>query len=72
MGEGYTIKKYTREEEDGSKTTIHALNCSGELKTHNPKGAALVNKTQKLSEYYLYGTKLSKDDWEKKLKLKAY
>jgi hypothetical protein len=44
MGEEYTIKKYMREEEDGSKTVIHALNCSGTLKTHNPKGAAIINK----------------------------
>ena len=72
MGEEYTIKKYIREEEDGSKTTIHALNCSGKLKTHNPKGPALVNKTQKLTEYYLYGTKHTKEDGEKKRKLKAY
>eukprot|EP01050_Picozoa_sp_SAG11_P000888 SAG11_NODE_33_length_22289_cov_12.857999_19_plen_73_part_00 len=72
MGEEYTIKKYTREEEDGSKTIIHALNCSGVLKTHNPKGPAVVNKDQKLAEHYLYGIKYSKDDWEKRIKIKAY
>jgi len=72
MGEEYTIKKYTREEEDGSKTTVHSLNCSGTLKAHNPKGPAIVNKTQNLTDYYLYGIKLTKDEWEKKVKLKAY
>jgi hypothetical protein len=72
MGEEYTIKKYMREEDDGSKTVIHALNCSGKLKTHNPKGPAVVNKEQDVSEYYLYGIKHSKDEWEKRIKIKAY
>jgi hypothetical protein len=72
MAEEYTIKKYTREEDDGSKTLIHALNCSGKLKTHNPKGPAVVNKERDISEYYLYGIKHSKDEWEKRIKIKAY
>ena len=41
----------------------------GVLKTHNSKGPAIVNKEQKIKEYYLYGVKLTKDMWEKKHKL---
>jgi len=63
------IKKFIREEEDGSQTTNYATELHGGLVTHNNKGPALVNKTQKLKEYYLYGTKLTKDEWEKRKKL---
>jgi len=62
------MTKYSREEEDGTKTYIHAENCGGVLKTHNNKTAAVTNKGQKLKEYYLYGVKMSKDEWEKKRK----
>ena len=40
----------------------------GILKTHNKKGPAIVNKAQKIKEYYLYGIKLPKDIWEKQRK----
>lgn len=60
--------KYIREEEDGSVTEVYADNCGGVLKTHNNKGPAIVNKKQKIKEYYLYGVKLDKSDWEKKSK----
>jgi hypothetical protein len=41
----------------------------GSFKTHNSKGPAIVNKEQKIKEYYLYGVKLTKEEWEKKHKL---
>ena len=63
------IKEYIREEEDGSRTTTSAIKMGGTLKTHNNKGPAIVNKEQKIKEYYLYGVKLSKDEWEKRKKL---
>jgi len=63
------IKKFIKEEEDGSVTTTYATDMRGGLVTHNNKGPALVNKTQNLKEYYLYGVKVSKDMWEKKKKL---
>ena len=72
MTDALKIKKYTREEEDGSKTIVHAINCDTGLKMHNPKGPALVNKKQSVLDYYLYGIKHTKDSWEKKIKLKAY
>ena len=60
--------KYKREEEDGSITYVYAYNCGGILKTHNNKGPALINEKQKIEEYYLYGVKLDKGDWQKKSK----
>lgn len=66
------IRKYSREEEDGTKTIACALECGGILKMHNHKGPALVNKKQDVSEYYLYGVKHTEDEWKKKIKTKAY
>jgi hypothetical protein len=62
-------KEFIREEEDGSITTTYAINDNGILKTHNNKGAAVINKEQKIKEYYLYGVKLDKEVWEKRKKL---
>ena len=65
---GYEIKEFTRDENDGSKTFTYAMECNGVMKTHNNKGPAIVNKEQKLEEYYLYGVKMTKDKWEVKRK----
>jgi len=65
---GYEIREFTREESDGSKTLTYAMECKGVMKTHNNKGPAVVNKEQKIKEYYLYGVKLPKDKWEVKRK----
>jgi len=62
-------EKFIREEKDGSVTTTYAMECKGVLKTHNNKGPALINKEQKIKEYYLYGVQISKEVWEKKRKL---
>ena len=66
---GYEIREFTREETDGSKTHTYAMECDGVFKTHNNKGAAIVNKEQKINEYYLYGVMVTKEVWEKKRKL---
>ena len=63
------VKKFIREEEDGSTTTTSAIEMDGTFKTHDHKGPAIVNKEQKIKEYYSYGVKLSKDVWDKKSKL---
>ena len=63
------IKEYIREEEDGSRTTTSAIEMGGTLKTHSNKGPAIVNKEQKIKEYYLYGVGITKEVWEKKRKL---
>tara|TARA_R100001163_G_C5017760_1_gene161520 strand:- start:497 stop:706 length:210 start_codon:yes stop_codon:yes gene_type:complete len=65
---GYEIKEFTREETDGSKTYTYAMECNGIMKTHNNKGPAILNKEQKIKEYYLYGVKMTKDKWEVKRK----
>ena len=62
-------QKFIREEKDGSVTTTYAMECKGVFKTHNSKGPAVVNKEQKIKEYYLYGVKMSKDEWTRKHKL---
>ena len=62
-------REFIREEEDGSTTTTSAIEMDGKFKTHNHKGPAVVNKKQEIKEYYSYGVKLSKDDWEKRKKL---
>ena len=66
---GLQTKKFIREESDGSKTITYATDMKGSFKTHNSKGPAIVNKEQKIKEYYLYGVKLTKEEWEKKHKL---
>ena len=62
-------KEFIREEEDGSTTTTSAIEMDGVLKTHSHKGPAIVNKEQKIKEYYSYGINVSKEVWEKKKKL---
>ena len=66
---GLMTQKFIREESDGSITTTYAMECKGVYKTHNSKGPAIINKEQKIKEYYLYGIMIKKDDWEKKRKL---
>jgi hypothetical protein len=64
------MTRYLREEKDGSTTYVYAQeDWTGKLETHNNKGPAIVNKTQEVKEYYLYGLKMTQDEWEKKRKL---
>jgi hypothetical protein len=71
MGTNYKVVKYSREEEDGSKTNITAMDYGdGVLKAHNANGPAVTNKKMEIAEYYIYGVKMSKDDWSKKVKAK--
>ena len=63
------IKEFIREEEDGSTTRTHAIEIGGVFKTHNNKGPAMVNKEQKIKDYYLYGVKFDdKKIWDKQRK----
>ena len=62
-------KEFIREEEDGSITKTFAIKFKDGYKTHNNKGPAIVNKEQKIKEYYLYGVHITKDVWEKRSKL---
>ncbi len=64
------MTRYLREEKDGSTTYVYAQkDWEGKLETHNNKGPAIVNKTQDIKEYYLYGLKMTQEEWEKKRKL---
>ena len=72
MGTNYKVVKYSKEEEDGSKTYITAMNYGdGVFKAHNAKGPAVINKKMEIAEYYIYGVKMSKDQWSKKVKAKV-
>ena len=56
-------RKLIKIEEDGSKTIAHTLEINGENKLHNWEGPALINKGQKLKEYYLNGIIYEYDIW---------
>tara|TARA_R110002051_G_scaffold84971_1_gene150281 strand:+ start:474 stop:695 length:222 start_codon:yes stop_codon:yes gene_type:complete len=72
MATNYKVVKYSKEEDDGSKTYITAMNYGdGVFKAHNAKGPAVKNKQMDIVEYYLYGVKMNKDDWARKVKAKV-
>ena len=72
MATNYKVVKYSKEEEDGSKTYITAMNYGdGVFKAHNAKGPAVINKQMEIAEYYIYGVKMSKDEWGRKVKAKV-
>jgi hypothetical protein len=72
MATNYKVVKYSKEEEGGSKTYITAMDYGdGVFKAHNAKGPAVKNKQMDIVEYYLYGVKMSKDDWTRKVKAKV-
>ena len=57
----FKIRKLSRIEEDGSKTTAYTLEINGENKLHNWDGPALINKSQKKKEWYLNGILYTED-----------
>lgn len=57
-------RKLTKKEEDGSLTTMYTLQIKEEFKIHNFEGPAIINKTQKIKEYYLNGIQYSEEDWK--------
>ena len=59
----YRTRKLSRIEEDDTKTTIYTLEINGENKLHNWEGPALINKEQKVKEYYLNGIQYDYDTW---------
>ena len=72
MSTKYKVIKYSKEEEGGSKTYITAMDYGdGVFKAHNAKGPAVTNKEMELVEYYLYGVKMGKDIWTKRVKSKS-
>ena len=56
-------RKLIKIEEDGSKTPAYTVEINGENKLHNWDGPALINKEQKVKEYYLNGIIYDFDMW---------
>ena len=48
--------------EDG--TIAYVITIDGVTKLHNWEGPALINKEQKIKEYYLHGFQCTLDDWK--------
>ena len=66
----FKLRKLSKIEEDGSKTTVHTLEIDGKNQLHNWEGPALINKKQKRKEYYLNGIEYDKDTWKEIMKSK--
>ena len=77
-GEIIDIKKWTNPkikvrrvykiEEDGSKTTARVIDYNGIAKFHSEDGPALINKEQKIKEYYLNGIEYDYETWNEIMK----
>ena len=57
------VRRVSRIEEDGSKTTAHVLDFGDRAVFHSDEGPALINKEQKRKEYYLNGIQYDFDTW---------
>ena len=62
------IRKVSKIEEDGSKTTARVVEHNGIAKFHSDDGPALINKEQKRKEYYLNGIEYDLDTWNEIMK----
>ena len=62
------VRKVYKIEEDGSKTRARALQMGDRVVFHNEDGPALVNKEQKIKEYYLNGIEYDFETWNEIMK----
>ena len=62
------VRRVSKIEEDGTKTTARVIDFNGIAKFHNEEGPALINKEQKRKEYYLNGIEFTFDDWNEIMK----
>ena len=62
------VRRVYKIEEDGTKTTAHALQMGDRVVFHNEEGPALINKEQKRKEYYLNGIEFDYDTWNEIMK----
>ena len=60
----FKLRKLSKIEEDGSKTTAYTLEIDGKNQLHNWEGPALINKKQKRKEYYLNCMPYTLDEWK--------
>ena len=56
-------RKLIREENDGSITTVYAMDYGDKVVLHNMEGPALINEKQKKKEYHLNGIEYDYDTW---------
>ena len=57
------VRKVSKIEEDGSKTTARVVEHNGIAKFHSDDGPALINKKQRRKEYYLNGIEYDYETW---------
>ena len=62
------VRRVSRIEEDGSKTTAHVLDFGDRAVFHSDEGPALINKEQKIKEYYLNGIEYDYETWNEIMK----
>ena len=62
------IRKVSKIEEDGTKTTARVIDYGNKAVFHNEDGPALINKEQHRKEYYLNGIEYTFDDWNEIMK----
>ena len=65
------VRKVFKIEEDGSKTIAHVLDFGNRAVFHSDEGPALINKEQKIKEYYLHGIKFNVEDWKEQRRERA-
>ena len=62
------VRRVSRIEEDGSKTTARVIDLGYKAVFHSEDGPALINKEQKRKEYYLNGIEYDFDTWNEIMK----
>ena len=62
------IRKCYKIEGDGTKTQVRVLQVGDRAVFHNEDGPALVNKEQKIKEYYLNGIEYDFETWNEIMK----
>ena len=62
------VRRVYKIEEDGTKTRARALQMGDRVVFHSEDGPALINKEQKIKEYYLNGIEYTFDDWNEIMK----
>ena len=62
------IRRVSKIEEDGTKTTARVIDFGNRAVFHSEDGPALINKEQRRKEYYLNGIEFTYDDWNEIMK----
>ena len=62
------IRRVSKIEEDGTKTTARVIDFGNRAVFHSEDGPALINKEQRRKEQYLNGIEYTFDDWNEIIK----